>query len=53
MDVHTYVRIYMDTRGSIDVATNVAWRKITDARCIEDMFIWAQTSYASDTQACR
>ena len=46
-----------DNNNNIDnyeyVATNVARRKITDARCIEDMFIWAQTSYASDTQACR
>ena len=35
------------------VAANTARRKITDARCMEDIFI-AQTSYASDTHsACR
>ena len=37
----------------ITVAANTARRKITDARCMEDIFI-AQTSYASDTQSvCR
>ena len=35
------------------VATNVARRKITDTRRIEELFI-AQTSYANDTDgACR
>ena len=29
------------------VATNVARRKINDARCVEYIFICAQTSYAS------
>ena len=42
-----------DRKNFSTVATNVARRKITDARCIEDIFI-AETSYASDTQsACR
>ena len=33
---------------TLSVATNVARRKITDTRRIEELFI-AQTSYASDT----
>ena len=43
-----YIFLVSDLFWSVIVETNVARWKISDASCIEDIFI-AQTSYASDT----